>query len=86
MLREKLAEPGKVSQFINDSTASEQSAAIHEPRMTKISLHGVSPRPGKSIDKAKFSLDPCESQVMRLMQQIRDLQETATAFTRCRGT
>ena len=68
MLREKLTEPGKVSQFINDSTASEQSAAIHEPKMTKILLARVPQRPGKSIDKAKFSLDRCESQVMRLMQ------------------
>ena len=80
MLREKLAKLGKMSQSKKDSTISEQSEAIHELRMKNISLHGSLNNKQKSLDEATFSLDRSESQVVRLMQQIRDLQETVTAF------
>ena len=43
-------------------------------------LHGSFIEKEKSLDKVSLSLDGSESQVMRLMQQLRDLQETVNAL------
>ena len=74
MLRAKVAESGKMSQSIEDSTTSEPEA-IQELMMKIISLRGSLSDKGKSLDEATLSLDRSESLVMRLVQQIRDLQE-----------
>ena len=80
MLHEKLAESGKISQSMKDTTASEQSEAMHELRMKNISLHGFLNNKEKSLDKATLSLDHSESLVIRYMQLTRDVQETVNAL------
>ena len=76
MLREKFGVSGKMSLSMKDSTTLDHSEAIHELRMTNISLHGSLNDKEKSLDKATLILGRDESQVMRLIQQFRDLHET----------
>ena len=77
MLREKLIERRKVSQFINNSMASEQSEAIHEVRMKNTFLHGSLHDKENLLDKAALSLDRGESQVMQF-EDSRALQNRTT--------
>ena len=78
--QKKLKESGKMSQSMKNSTASEQSEVIHELRMKNISLDGSLNGKDKPLDKVTLSMDRSESQVMRLMQQIRVLQNTVDAL------
>ena len=65
-----------MSQSMEESTTPEHSEETQELTMKIISLHGSLNDTEKSPFKATLSLDRSESQVMRLMQQTRDLQET----------
>ena len=65
---------------MKDSAASEQSEAIHELRMKNTSWHGFLHDNEKLLDTTKLSMDRSESEVMRLMQQIRDLQKTVNVL------
>ena len=69
-----------MSQSRKDPTTSEQSEAIQQLRMKSISLHGSLKEKEKSRDKPTPSLDRIEYQVMRLVHQIRELQETVNAL------
>ena len=70
-----LAETGKITRSMKDSTKSEHSEVIHELRMKSISLHGSLSDRDTSLGKAKLSLDRGESQVMRLKETGNDSQD-----------
>ena len=82
MLRRDIDESNMFPKSTTDWKTSEQHEEIRELKANGIALKDSPNDTEKSLDHDTLSLDRSESQVKRLSQQIRQLQETANVFFR----